>query len=79
MIERTVLAESDKRAAERDLHLLTPEQVVARFGYPDRSGGSNGGMWWGYERMCVDGKFETPLQVYFSGGVVVGFSAQWRE
>ena len=76
------LAESDGRAAERDLHLSTPSQVIARFGYPDRAGAANGGvydMWWGYERVRADGELGTPLQVYFTGDLVLGFSAQWRE
>ena len=61
------LSERDEKAAKRSTLLLTPSEVVARFGFPSEAGGDGGGTWWNYLRIGPDGKQTGRVSFYFHG------------
>lgn len=64
------LSERDKKAAKRSTMLLTPSEVVARFGFPSAAGGSNGGIFWSYRRIGSDGQQTGRVSFIFHDGRV---------
>ncbi len=58
----------DREAAKRSTILLTPAEVVAKFGLPKEVGGSDGGLYFQYEGTGPDGPKDGTVLFTFVGG-----------
>ncbi len=77
-----VLQRRDRHAAEREVHMLTISEAIARFGYPDRTGAAQGqsyDMYWWYGVTDSEGESNTILELYFTGGLVLSFHVSGWE
>ena len=69
------LATRDPDAAKRSTMLLTPDEVAARFGFPNDAGGAaEGALYWNYYHFGPDGKRDGGTLFVFRAGRVA-----WHE
>ena len=75
LVTLAALARRDPEAAKKSTMLLTPREVIARFGFPDDVGGANGGgSFWNYHYRGANGEFLGGILFVFRDGLVA-----WHE
>ena len=63
-------SKGDEEAARKSILLMTPAEVLARFGFPTEVVVRDGGMYWLYFRLGPDGGHELDMGVTFAAGYV---------
>lgn len=66
------LAATDRPEAMRQVMLLTPEEVVERFGFPTQVDGTTHGLWWTY-RAGPSAAPHPKLMLQFQDGLLTNF------
>ena len=67
-------SKGDDQAALKSVLLMTPAEVLARFGFPTEVSFNNGGMYWSYYRLQPDGSPELEMGLRIAAGYVVSGS-----